>query len=203
MDVWATLAGSSKALFCQNVKIKTHSKSSQWGFDYVVCRNVRVFLLPLSNKMNTSVKRIQALNMWGSARLSALLNTCKDQFDLPLPFSCAIKKIPEKDKNGMFTILAFPSDSVFVFLASTKMRFAFSEELFHTPLIDSLVPLWNILDEKATKNDSFTQYDYWMTTDGPYVMMMLKQTSYSIHIVYKPCQSAWLHMLNLSGFWHD
>lgn len=92
----------------------------------------------------------------GSARLSSLLNTCKDQFDLPFSFSCAIKKIPEKDKNGMFTILAFPSDSLFVFLASMKMRFAFSEELFHTPLIHRLVPLLNILDEKATKNDSFT-----------------------------------------------
>lgn len=68
--------------------------------------------------MNTSVKYVRAP-----------LNTCEDPFNLFLPFSCAIKKIPEKEENSMFTILTFPSDSVFVFLASMKMRFAFSEAL--------------------------------------------------------------------------
>lgn len=143
--------------------------------------------------MNTSVKYVRG----------APLNTCEDPFNLVLPFSCAIKKIPEKEENSMFTILTYPSDSVFVFLASMKMRFAFSEVLFHTLLIHSLVPLWNILDEKATKGDSFSQYDYWMTTDWPYVMMMLKHLSHSIHIVYKPCQSACLLVLNMSGVWHN
>lgn len=178
-------------------KIKTRSKSSQWGFDYVACRNARLFSLPLFNETNTSVKRIQALNMWGR-RWTHKIGLISSYI-----FPCAIKKIPEKDENSLFTILTFPSDSMFVFLASTKMRFAFSEALFHTLLIHSLVPLWNILDEKATKSDSFSQYDYWMTTDWPYVMMMRKHLSHSIHIVYKPCQSACLSLLNMSGVWHD
>lgn len=197
MDVWATLAGFSKALFCKCVKIKMRL----W-----LCRLQKfegVFITSFLTRWIQVSKEYKRQICEGAAQLSSLLNTCKDQFDLPFPFSCAIKKIPEKDKKCMFTILALPSDSVFVFLASTKMRFAFSEELFHTPLIHRLVPLWNILNEKATKNDSFTQYDYWMATDWPYVIMMLKHLSYSIHIVYKPCQSACLHESILSGFWHD
>lgn len=34
---------------------------------------------------------------------------------------CVIKKIPEQEERGMFAILAFPSDSVFVLLANTRM----------------------------------------------------------------------------------
>lgn len=145
-----------------------------------------------SVKKNTSVKYVKPLLgyhlCWTHVKISLFS---------PFHFHVQLRKMVW-NKNGMFTVFAFPSDSVFVFLASTKMRFAFSEELFHTPLIHSLVPLWNILDEKNHKE--------WLihsSTDWPYVMMMLKNLSYSIHIVYKPCQSACLCELNLSGFWND
>lgn len=103
-----------------------------------------------SVKKNTSVKYVKPLLgyhlCWTHVKISLFS---------PFHFHVQLRKMVW-NKNGMFTVFAFPSDSVFVFLASTKMRFAFSEELFHTPLIHSLVPLWNILDEKTTKNDSFT-----------------------------------------------